>query len=199
MHIESEPAPAIPREKGTVRLNHYVLLVSVAAAVIALDQLTKVAAFGLDAGTVLLGGVIELKQVQNTGAAFGILRNVPGSAVILTVTTIATIVLLAVIFRPLIRTHLWGGRVALGLIYGGAVGNLIDRIGFGYVRDFIKLDLRVFEWPAFNLADVTIVVGIIFLLFGLVSMPKHAHAAPDAAAQVPEESASPASANETEE
>ena len=179
-----------------MRLNRFVLLAGVAAAVIALDQVTKVVAFGLDGRTVLLGGVIELSRVENTGAAFGILRHVPGSAAILTVTTIATIVLLAVIFRPLIRTRLWGGPVALGLIYGGALGNLADRVGFGYVRDFIKLDLKLFQWPAFNLADVAIVVGIILLLFGLVSMPKHAHVP---AAAAPERNASTASEQQREE
>lgn len=160
-----------------MRLNHFLCLGAVAATVIALDQVTKVAAFSLDGRTALLGGLIELDQVENRGAAFGILRDVPGSAVILTVTTMATIVLLAAVFHTLIRTHLWGGRVALGLIYGGAIGNLADRVVLGHVRDFIKLDLGFFTWPAFNIADVMIVVGIILLLLGLASIPKHAPAA----------------------
>ncbi len=168
-----------------MRLNHLLCLVAVAAAVIALDQATKVAAFNLDGPATLLGGFIELDQVENTGAAFGILRDVPGSAVILTVTTMATIVLLAAVFRALIRTHLWGGRVALGLIYGGAIGNLGDRVALGHVRDFIKLDLTWLRkgliWPAFNIADVMIVIGIILLLLGLASMPRHPHAAAHAA------------------
>jgi signal peptidase II len=182
-----------------VRLNRFVLLAAVAAVVIALDQVSKAVAFGLQGRTVLLGGVVELYAVKNTGAAFGILRHVPGSAAILTVTTIATIVLLAVIFRPLIHTHLWGGAVALGLIYGGALGNLADRVGFGYVRDFIKLDLKLFQWPAFNPADVGIVLGIILLLFGLVSMPRRAPAPAKPAPVPPNGNAPTAPEQEREE
>jgi len=166
-----------------VRLNHLLLLAVVALGVIGLDYLTKAAAFGLDGPRPMLHGVITLEQVTNQGAAFGLLRNVPGSALILTATTVATIVLLAVIFRALIRTHLWGGRVALGLIYGGALGNLIDRVSLGHVRDFIKIEL--IKWPAFNLADVAIVIGIILLLVGLATMPKHPHAATGPAGDAP--------------
>jgi|GEM_PF-402988 len=187
------------QEKGIVRLNHLALLAAVALVVIGIDHLTKAAAFALDEPSTLLGGIIKLDQVRNEGAAFGVLRNVPGSALILTATTIATIGVLALIFRALIRTHLWGGRVALGLIYGGALGNLIDRVSLGHVRDFIKLDLRLFEWPAFNLADVAIVIGIIFLLFGLATMPKHPHKAAAHAADDGPERATPDAAQDNEE
>jgi signal peptidase II len=162
---------------GTARLNRILLLAIVTAAVIALDQVTKVAAFALDGSHSLLGGVVVFDHHKNPGAAFGILRNVPGSAIILTITTLATIVLLAVLFRKLIRTHLVTGCVALALIYGGAIGNLIDRVAIGMVRDFIELRLHFFTWPAFNVADIMIVAGIILLLAGLVSMPAYHHAA----------------------
>jgi len=85
------------------------------------------------------------------------------------------------------------------LIYGGALGNLIDRVSLGHVRDFIKLDLRLFEWPAFNLADVAIVIGIIFLLFGLATMPKHPHKAAAHAADDGPERATPDAAQDNEE
>lgn len=166
---------------GTARLNRILLLAIITIAVVALDQATKVAAFALDGRHSLLGGVVVFDHHKNPGAAFGILRNVPGSAIILTVTTLATIVLLAVLFRKLIRTHLVTGCIALGLIYGGAIGNLIDRVAIGMVRDFIELRLHFFTWPAFNVADITIVAGIILLLFGLASMPIHHHAATVAA------------------
>jgi signal peptidase II len=156
---------------GTVRLNRILLLAIITVGVVALDQATKVAAFALDGRHSLLGGVVVLDHHKNPGAAFGILRDVRGSAIILTVSTVATIVLLALLFRRLIRTHLMTGCIALALIYGGAIGNLVDRVAIGKVRDFIELRLGFFTWPAFNVADISIVLGIILLLFGLASMP----------------------------
>ena len=161
---------------GSAHLNRVLLLAIVAVAVVGLDQVTKLAAFELNGRCSLLGGLIVLNQNENPGAAFGILRNVPGSAVILTATTLATIVLLAVLFRKLIRTHLVTGCIALGLIYGGAVGNLVDRVALGKVRDFIELHLGFLRWPAFNVADITIVAGIALLLAGLLGSPRRRHA-----------------------
>ena len=158
---------------GTTRLNRIVLLAIVTVGIVALDQVTKVAAFALDGRHSMLGGLVVFDHHKNPGAAFGILQGVRGSAVILSITTIATIVLLALLFRRLIRTHLVTGCIALALIYGGAIGNLIDRIAIGKVRDFIELHLGFFTWPAFNVADIAIVVGIILLLLGLASMPIH--------------------------
>jgi signal peptidase II len=161
---------------GAAHLNRILLLAIIAVAIIGLDQVTKLAAFELDGRRSLLRGLIVLNRNQNTGAAFGFMRNVPGSAVILSLTTIATIVLLAVLFRKLIRTHLVTGCIAIGLIYGGAVGNLVDRVAFGKVRDFIELHLGFVRWPAFNLADVSIVAGIVLLLAGLLGIPRPRHA-----------------------
>jgi len=192
----SGPTIETSHEDQPLRTRHMVLLAVIAIAAIALDQISKVAVFSSLAEhetRPVLNGLIELVRVHNTGAAFGILRNVPGSAIILTITTIGTIILLGVIFRPLIRTHLWGGRVALGLIYGGALGNLIDRVAFGFVRDFIQLDLRSVHdrlfWPAFNVADIAIVAGIILLLFGLATLPHHADTAVPGGANGPDDQA----------
>jgi len=166
-----------PAEKmRAARLNRILLMAVVTVAVIGLDQVTKLAAFELDGSRSLLRGLIVLNRNENTGAAFGILRNVPGSAIILTVTTLATIVLLAVLFRKLIRTHLVTGCIALSLIYGGALGNLVDRVALGKVRDFIELHLGFVRWPAFNVADVMIVAGIVLLLAGLLGIPRRHHA-----------------------
>ncbi len=176
---------------GTVRLNRILILTIVTVAVIALDQAAKAAVFSRyeeHRSYPVLGDLIAFQPNRNAGAAFGILGNVPGSAIILTVTTIATIVLLAVLFRKLMRTHLVTGCIALALIYGGAIGNLIDRIWLGKVRDFIELPF--IKWPAFNVADMAIVAGIILLLFGLALMPAHRHAAaPEAAAKAPKDDA----------
>jgi signal peptidase II len=163
---------------GTARLNRILLLAIVTLGGVALDQATKVAAFSLDGHHSLLGGLVVLDHHRNPGAAFGLL---PGSTGLLIVITVVTIVLLAVLFRNQVRTHLVTGCIALGLIYGGAVGNLIDRVCFGRVRDFIELRLGFFTWPAFNVADIAIVAGIILLVAGFI--PKSTrHRAPDEAA-----------------
>jgi len=172
--------PETLRDKPAPRLNRIVLLGLVALCIATFDQVTKVLVFEVldlppGARYELLGGLVVFSEARNPGAAFGIFGNLPYSAVLLTATTIVTIIVLGWLFRHLIETHLLTGAIALGLIYGGAVGNLIDRIAFGKVRDFIELHLRLFTWPAFNVADVAIVVGIVLLLIGLASMPLHKH------------------------
>jgi len=68
------------------------------------------------------------------------------------------------------------GCIAVGLIYGGAIGNLVDRVALGKVRDFIELHLGFVRWPAFNVADVSIVIGIVLLLAGLLGISRRRHA-----------------------
>jgi signal peptidase II len=128
--------------------------VLVAAAVIALDQLTKALIRGslaLGATRHLLPGV-TLVHTTNSGVAFSLLS---GSAV--SVTLLALVVLAALIFffaRHSSQPLLW---LATGMIAGGALGNLIDRLRIGAVTDFIKLP----DWPAFNVADSAITLGVI--------------------------------------
>jgi len=174
---ETQQVPPKLQEDRPVRLNRVVLLGLVTFGVAALDQVTKVLAFELDGYRGFLGGIVVFSKALNPGAAFGIFGKLPYSAVFLTFTTVVTIVVLAWLFRHFIETHLVTGVIALGLIYGGALGNLIDRIAFGKVRDFIELHLGLFTWPAFNVADVCIVSGIALLLVGLATMPIHKHPA----------------------
>lgn len=103
-----------------------------------------------------LDPIVTLTHIRNTGAAFGLFPNM--SIVFVIVATIV-IVVIAVYYRQLASAS-WMLRLALGLQWGGAAGNLIDRLGHdGQVTDFI--DFRV--WPVFNLADGAVVVGTIFL------------------------------------
>jgi signal peptidase II len=132
------------------------------AVVVAADQLTKLwirsnLAYGQ---SVPEDGLVRLTHVQNTGAAFGILAN---QSFLLLVTAIVGIAALLLFYRyPGFNIPALQG--ALGLVLGGAGGNLIDRLRFGYVTDFI--DLQV--WPVFNLADSAIVGGIGFLALFLL-------------------------------
>lgn len=145
-----------------------------AAVLIVVDQLTKAVAL-----THLVPGVpveltswLSLTLVMNPGLAFGLLAGVPPSWrwVVAALSLVALVVLARVAFRVL-PTDGWPGRVAIGLIFGGAVGNLIDRVRWGAVVDFVDVHWRGYHWPAFNVADSAITVGVTVLAFRLVFQP----------------------------
>jgi len=131
-----------------------------AFAALAVDQLSKalVRIFLPQGKSLLLGGFGELQQLRNPGTAFGIIE---GRSWPLFLTSIAVfVVLIVVLWR-------WGGpgsaffQVGLGLIIGGALGNIIDRIALGAVVDFIDLGFwPMRSWPVFNFADLAIVIGV---------------------------------------
>lgn len=130
------------------------------AVVVGLDQLTKHtiaqnAAAHADR-SIFLG--VRLVYVRNRGVAFGFLSG--GGWVVSAVTLTALAALLAFLTLRPQRPWLW---LPTGLLIGGAIGNLIDRLGDGSVIDFIKLPL----WPAFNLADTAITFGVLALLWVL--------------------------------
>lgn len=144
------------------RHRRHILFFFVAISVVVADQLTK----GLVRIHLFPGqsfpswGLARITHIANTGAAFGILS---GHGPLLMVTAGVGIVALLLYYRfPLFDGLLT--RVGLGLQLGGATGNLVDRLQFGHVTDFI--DLRV--WPVFNLADSAIVVGVIILAYFLI-------------------------------
>ena len=131
-----------------------------AAGIVAADQATKALARGAvsrgDSDAVLPG--VELVNTRNTGVAFGLLS---GGGVLVTAITVAALAALLVFFaRNVDRPLAW---LPTGLLLGGAVGNLFDRLGGEGVTDFVKLP----AWPAFNLADVCITVGVVALILVL--------------------------------
>ena len=131
-----------------------------ATGIVAADQATKALARGAvsrgDSDAVLPG--VELVNTRNTGVAFGLLS---GGGVLVTAITLAALAALLVFFaRNVDRPLAW---LPTGLLLGGAVGNLIDRLGGEGVTDFVKLP----AWPAFNLADVCITVGVLALVYVL--------------------------------
>lgn len=136
-----------------------------ASCVVILDRLAKYLVFDrlLEGRTVeVIPGIFHLTLVLNTGAAFGVFK---GSAHIFTVSSFFVIALIIFYaWRYKLKDILL--LVSLGLILGGAAGNLMDRLTFGYVIDF--LDFRV--WPVFNIADSAITIGSVILawrfLFG---------------------------------
>jgi len=135
---------------------------AVAAAAFALDQGTKILAVAhLDPGSFvpLLGGWLRLTLTHNVGSAFGLIRS---GTIPLAASALVCVVILGYVFRGgLVRAP--GRSMPLGLVVGGALGNLLDRVRTGGVVDFI--DLQV--WPVFNIADAAITIGVGLLAVGL--------------------------------
>ncbi len=146
--------------KTSLRLATVARAALVAGIVLALDQVTKhTIATGIAAGQEkkFLPGV-NLVHVRNTGVAFSIFSS--GGTLVLVFTLVALALLLVYFALHPERPWLW---IPTGMLVGGAVGNLIDRIANGAVTDFIKLP----HWPAFNVADMSITFGVLALLWVL--------------------------------
>jgi signal peptidase II len=163
---------------STALANKYVRLVLVLVTVVVFDQWTKcliIQHFALGESLPLIPSFFALTYVRNTGAAFSLLHNAP-DAFRIPFFILTPIVILSVVlyfFAKLPASKVWPG-LALSLIVGGAIGNLIDRIRLGYVVDFLHAHWRyVYSWPMFNIADSCIVVGvgILFLESLLASKP----------------------------
>ena len=105
--------------------------------------------------------VFHLTRVNNTGAAFGIMK---GGVAVLAALTLFSAAVLAVYLRRHWSGLPAAGRLGWALVAGGALGNLHDRIFYGYVLDF--LDFRV--WPVFNVADAAVCIGVFFVAVGLI-------------------------------
>jgi signal peptidase II len=142
--------------------HEWIGLGAVAGAAIVADQATK----RIVSGTLDLGeskhvvGPLDLHHVQNSGIAFGLFPN--ATTVVIVVTAMVIAWLLVVFARSGARHPIM--PVGLGLVVGGSVSNLADRIRLGHVTDFLDLGF----WPAFNLADTFIVVGVALLLAAAV-------------------------------
>ncbi|HSE03643.1 MAG TPA: signal peptidase II [Methylomirabilota bacterium] len=146
-----------------------------ALVVLVLDVVTKYLALQrLAPGRPIpvLEGFFALTLVMNPGLAFGMLAETPaGWRWVVALLSIGALAVLAVLGLRMLPT---GGRLtplALGLIFGGAVGNLIDRARFGAVVDFLDFHWRGYHWPAFNVADSAISVGVALLALRMLTAP----------------------------
>jgi len=131
---------------------------AVAAAVLVSDQVTKAIVRGgiaQGASRGVIPGLVTLVHDQNSGVAFSLLTGSDAGVVIITLVVLAGLVAFHVRHRT--RRGMW---IVTGMIVGGALGNLVDRVRTGSVTDFVKLP----AWPAFNLADSAITLGVIALI-----------------------------------
>jgi len=136
-------------------------------SVFLLDQASKIFVLRelkLNESMEVIKNIFYFTLVHNTGAAFGILKGQTFFFIILSILAVTTI---AIYIRKSLNARLVV-KIALGLILGGALGNLVDRLRFGHVIDF--LDFRI--WPVFNIADSAITVGASLLIIGLFKKTK---------------------------
>ena len=153
-------------------------------AVLLLDQWTKgivVRSFQLHESRPVIPGFFDLTYVQNSGAAFGLFASVDSSLKAIVLNSVAVIVFLIVSAYALRSPHKSVRlQVGLALILGGAVGNLLDRVRFTYVVDFIDFSISGHHWPAFNVADSAICAGVALLFLDMLQREDEAEPQPAA-------------------
>ena len=160
------PIPSV--ESTEPKLKRYGLMALIVLTVVVLDQLTKWLVTGsmrLHESIPVIPDLFSLTYIRNSGAAFGILAGSHAGfrLVFFALTSVLALVLLGTIYVRLSPAD-WVGQVSVASIFGGAVGNLIDRIRAGEVIDFLDFSLLGHHWPAFNVADAAITVGVCLLI-----------------------------------
>ena len=150
------------------RGSRYLLLALIAVTVIILDQATKywiTQSMRLHESIPLIPNLFSFTYIRNPGAAFGLLAGSSNAfrTVFFGVTSLFALALLGTILVRLPERD-WIGQVSIAGILGGAIGNLIDRLRFGEVIDFLDVYVESYHWPAFNVADSAISVGVVCLI-----------------------------------
>lgn len=152
--------------------NKYISLMGAAALIVILDQVTKVLVMSripVYGSIVVIPGFFDLTHIYNTGGAFGFLAGESSVYRHLFFLT-ASVAAMGMIVYLYVKTppHFVFLRGGLSLILGGAVGNVTDRIRIGKVVDFIDLHIKDLHWPAFNIADSAITLGILIFIYHLL-------------------------------
>lgn len=152
-------------------MGKYLYLVLIGGSTIILDQITKIIVqnkFELHESVVVLEGFFSLTYILNPGAAFGFLADQSETfrAIFFGAVSIIALTILIVFFRqtPADDTY---SLLALSLLFGGAIGNMIDRVRLGEVVDFLDFYIGRYHWPAFNVADSAITIGVSIMMLHL--------------------------------
>jgi signal peptidase II len=161
--------PRVNLKESTLYRTGYFL---VSLAVLVVDQWTKgivTRVFDVHQSRSVIGGLFDLTYVRNSGAAFGLFASVDSSIKAIVLNSVAVLVFLVVSAYALRSSHKSVRlQVGFALILGGAVGNLLDRVRFGYVVDFLDFSVSGHHWPAFNVADSAICIGVALLFLDML-------------------------------
>jgi signal peptidase II len=159
--IDPEPVPA----QAPVRISHHwVAFLALAGGIVVADQLVKqwvVTRVTYGSVMPILGDYIRIWHVHNTGALFGLFRN---QAVLFAALSIGVVALIVWFHGRSVVTNGWFATIALGLLLGGAVGNLADRIRLGYVVDFVDMGVGDLRFYTYNVADAAISAALVLLI-----------------------------------
>jgi signal peptidase II len=173
------------RESTVYRAGYLV----VSLAVLIFDQWTKgivTRAFEVHQSRTVLPGFFDVTYVRNSGAAFGLFASVDSSLKAVLLNSVAIVVFLVVSAYALRSSHRSVRlQVGFALILGGAVGNLLDRVRFGYVVDFLDFSISGHHWPAFNVADSAICVGVGLLFLDMLRSEEEVRPEPGGGASAP--------------
>lgn len=147
-------------------------LLSVGGFVILIDQITKlviVANLALSEIIPVVPGFFNITHVRNTGGAFGIFANQNQTFRVMVFLVISSVAVgfIFYLYRSIPKSHPMLAN-ALALIFGGAVGNIIDRVRLGEVVDFLDCYVKNLHWPAYNIADSAICIGVAIFIFHLI-------------------------------
>ena len=152
------------------------IFLPIVIVIVILDQVTKLyidASMALHTSFPVINGFFNITYIRNPGAAFGFLAGSPAmfrSLFFLAVTVLAVGLILYYLYKNPFRGNLL--TVSLALILAGALGNLIDRLRFGEVIDFLDVYIGTTHWPAFNVADSAISVGAVILFLAMIHQGK---------------------------
>lgn len=146
----------------------YGLLIGVSLIIVSLDQITKLLIINtmqLHESIPVVAGFFNLTYIRNPGAAFGLFATTNSAfrLIFFVGTSIFALGLLGTIFYRIHPDDVWG-QLTVSSIVGGAIGNLLDRLQHGEVVDFLDVYIGRYHWPAFNVADGAISVGVVSLL-----------------------------------
>ncbi len=176
----SPPRAESPARSRLERVRVYRLLLILAATVFVLDQATKAwisarlpyPTYGpQSAEIVVIEGFFNLVHVGNTGAAWSLFSGRSGFLALLAVATLVAIFA----WRHQLGLRLWTVQISFGLLCGGILGNLVDRLIHGHVVDFLDFHFGSYTYPTFNVADSGICVGVIIYLLHSLRQPEEPH------------------------
>ncbi len=169
MHIKNQNV----RYNRSAQAEKYLIFIVISGLVILLDQITKLlvlARMELHQSIQVISGFFSLTHVHNPGGAFGFLASngsILRPLVFFGAAIVALILILYFHYKTPGSYRLLGA--ALALVFGGAVGNLIDRFRMGVVVDFLDFYIGTYHWPAFNIADSAITIGVGVFIYHIIT------------------------------
>ena len=144
-------------------MNKKVLIIAI--IVLFIDQISKMLAstYLVDNIMVIIPNFFKLEYALNTGAAWSILNNHQAVLIIISIILMIALFMFNKKFKENIRNN-----IAFGLLFGGIWGNLFDRLFHGYVIDFLSFKIFNYDYPIFNIADIAVVMGVLFLVIAII-------------------------------